>query len=119
MDLEINSDRLKDLLLEIISIKSFFSREVELADFLISELAKIANKVERQPVEGCGGNVIAYFGPEDAPLRYLLMCHMDTVELFEGWSRNPWGEIDENVVYGIGALDSKSSLAAMIEALRV
>jgi len=118
MELKINSDRLKDLLLEIISIKSFFSREVELADFLISELARIANKVERQPVEGCGGNVIAYFGPEDEPLRYLLLCHMDTVELFRGWSRNPWGEIDGNVVYGIGALDSKSSLAAMIEALR-
>ncbi|RLG47294.1 MAG: hypothetical protein DRN90_05210 [Thermoproteota archaeon] len=119
MYLKINSDRLRDLLLEIISIKSFFSREVELADFLISELAKIADKVERQPVEGCGGNVIAYVGSEDKPLKYLLMCHMDTVELFEGWSRNPWGEVDGDIVYGIGAFDSKSSLAAMIEALRV
>ncbi len=119
MELRINSERLRNLLLEILSIKSFFSREVELADFLISELARIADKVERQPVEGCGGNVIAYFGPEDRPLKYLLMCHMDTVELFEGWSRNPWGEMEGDIVYGIGAFDSKSSLAAMIEALRV
>ena len=116
--MEINPSRLKSLLLDLVALKSYSSQEVEMADFLVDEFARFADKVEKQPVKDCGGNVIARIGPEGASPTYLFLAHMDTIELFEGWSRNPWGESEDDRIFGIGALDAKSSLAAMIEAAR-
>lgn len=102
-------------LINLIRIKSFFRREAEIASYLVDRLSRIADRVELIPVPECGGNVLASFGGER---KYLLLTHMDTIELMGEWTKNPWGQIEDNVVYGLGALDSKSSLAAMMEAIR-
>ncbi|RLG46991.1 MAG: hypothetical protein DRO06_03520 [Thermoproteota archaeon] len=115
--LQINETRLRNLLMDLIKIKSVCGEEGDIVDYLMDSLAQIADRVEHQPVRDCGGNVLAYFGGSRSP-SLLLLTHMDTVELFSGWTRSPWGEEEDGVIYGLGALDSKSSLAAMIEAVR-
>jgi acetylornithine deacetylase/succinyl-diaminopimelate desuccinylase-like protein len=59
-------------------------------------------------------NVVARLrGREDGPALGLL-SHMDTVTADpEGWRHDPWsGELDEGCVWGRGALDMKSQVAA-------
>jgi len=117
LSLQIDERRLRNLLMELVKIKSVCGEEGDIADYLIDSLAQIADRVEHQPVRDCGGNVLAYFGDPRNP-SLLFLTHMDTVELFSGWTKSPWGEEEDGVIYGLGALDSKSSLAAMIEAVR-
>ena len=71
----------------------------------------IENKVKRN-------NVIGEMGKEGG--RTLIFnAHMDTVEVFDGWTKNPHsGEIIDNKVYGRGACDDKSCVAAEIFAAK-
>jgi putative selenium metabolism hydrolase len=62
------------------------------------------------------GNVIGRIGTGEGP-RLLCDGHMDTVGIGErsAWRRDPFGaEIEDGVLYGRGAADMKSGLAAMI-----
>ncbi len=47
--------------------------------------------------------------------RGLLLCsHIDVVPVGEGWTRDPWdGSLQDGMVFGRGANDAKSSVAAM------
>lgn len=47
--------------------------------------------------------------------RGLLLCsHIDVVPVGEGWTRDPWdAALEDGVIYGRGANDAKSSVAAM------
>jgi len=67
----------------------------------------IDNKVKRN-------NVIGEIGKEGG--RSLIFnAHMDTVPVFDGWTKDPYsGEIVENKIYGRGACDDKSCVAAEI-----
>jgi len=48
----------------------------------------------------------------------VLMSHYDVVPAQEGWKEDPFsGRVDENTVYGRGALDTKSSLNAVMESV--
>ena len=71
----------------------------------------IANRVKRN-------NVIGEIGKEGG--RTLIFnAHMDTVEVFDGWTKDPHsGEIIENKIYGRGAADDKSCVAAEIFAAK-
>jgi len=62
------------------------------------------------------GNVVGWVGPGHGPL-LMLNGHMDTVRVSdpEAWSHTPFGaEIEDGVLYGMGACDMKGGLAAMI-----
>ncbi len=111
----VDPESLKKTLLDLVSIKSYSGDEGQIADYLIDRLSSVADRVENQPVSDCGGNVIAYFGNTSSD-KIILLSHMDTTEVFAGWTRSPWGEVEDNRVYGLGSLDAKSSLAAMVEA---
>jgi acetylornithine deacetylase/succinyl-diaminopimelate desuccinylase-like protein len=71
----------------------------------------IENKVKRN-------NVIGEIGLEDG--RTLIFnAHMDTVEFFDGWTKHPHsGEIIDKKIYGRGASDDKSCVAAEIYAAK-
>ena len=48
----------------------------------------------------------------------VLMSHYDVVPAQEGWKEDPFsGRVNETTVYGRGALDTKSSLNAIMEAV--
>lgn len=112
----INSDRLKNILIDLVGIKSFRGKEGELVYYLQDLLARYADKVIHQPVKDCAGNIIAYKNLRDSD-NILLLAHTDTFEIYSNWTRNPWGEEEGDKFYGLGVYDDKSTLAAMIEAL--
>lgn len=57
-------------------------------------------------------------GPDDVP-GLVYICHMDTVPVGEGWTRDPFGGTIENgLMYGRGSCDMKSGLACAMLAFR-
>ena len=77
---------------------------------------QVAAACERHLVAG-RGLVYRWKGKaKDAP--WVLMAHYDVVPApDEGWDRPPFsGEISDGLVHGRGAVDTKSTLAAMLEA---
>jgi putative selenium metabolism hydrolase len=66
------------------------------------------------------GNVVGRVGPGTGP-RLLFNGHMDTVDIGElsRWSHPPYGGvIEKGVLYGRGACDMKSGLAAMVYSVK-
>lgn len=109
-----------DLAKKIISIPSFVkesTNEVQLAEYIEEYLMKIPYlTVDRQKVEGNRFNILAR--SEGAP-QLLLAGHLDTVEPKQGGSKDLYsGEIEGDKLYGLGAIDMKGSLAAMLSALQ-
>lgn len=48
-----------------------------------------------------------------------VYSHMDTVQIEGKWTRNPWGEVSDGRIWGRGASDLKSSVAAYLAAMQV
>ena len=73
--------------------------------------------VKRQEVLPGRFNLMAELpGPEEEPA-LVWICHMDTVVVGEGWSRDPFGAEEEHgLLYGRGACDMKSGLACALSA---
>jgi len=65
------------------------------------------------PVNGSRANLVIRVGPE--PPAFLLVGHVDTIELWHEESYNARTEGD--LVYGLGAADMKGGCAAIIEAV--
>ncbi|MBW3633984.1 MAG: M20/M25/M40 family metallo-hydrolase, partial [Chloroflexi bacterium] len=73
---------------------------------------------ELHPTEGDRPNVIARVDNGTGPT-LLLNGHVDTVLAVEGWSSDPWTtRRDGDRLYGIGAADMKSGVAAAMLATR-
>ncbi|WP_048152552.1 M20 family metallopeptidase [Palaeococcus ferrophilus] len=102
-----------ELLKEFVRIDSHFGHEEEISNAIASILEEYAT-VETQEVEGFGRNVIARIRGKKRTV--LLNGHMDTVGLSDGWTRNPWGELDGDRFYGLGSADMKGGLAALMSA---
>jgi succinyl-diaminopimelate desuccinylase len=63
-------------------------------------------------------NLIGELGDEGGK-SLIFYGHLDTVEAFKGWSKNPFGgEIIDGKIYGRGASDDKSSVTAEIFATK-
>ena len=91
------------------SIPSVTGAEREVGEFLLSHLAALNYRVERQQVENDRFNVLAFAG--DA--RVLFCTHLDTVP--PPPPVIPVRE-DKDFLYGRGACDTKGIVAAMLEA---
>lgn len=65
-----------------------------------------------------GTNVIGRLKGKDEGPKVLLNGHLDTVEICEGWTRDPLGAtVEEDRLYGVGALDMKAGCAAIMLAV--
>ncbi len=75
--------------------------------------------VEHQRVGDLGFNIIAeHRGKKDAPT-VILNGHMDTVDVVEGWTKDPFSaDIEDGRLYGLGSADMKGGLAALIYAFK-
>lgn len=104
-----------DFAQQLIRIRSVFGHERELAEFIKARMEQLDyDAVEIDAM----GNVIGRIGAPQRPA-IILDAHMDTVEVndAERWSRPPFGgEIHDGFLYGRGAADMKSSLAACVYA---
>lgn len=111
----IDQNRTRGLLLDLVRIKSFRAREGEVVYYITDKLSRYADKVTHQPVKDCAGNVVASLNLKEQG-NLLFLAHTDTFDIYSNWTRNPWGEIEGDKLYGLGAFDDKGMLAAMIEA---
>lgn len=62
-------------------------------------------------------NIMAKIQGETDDPALVYICHMDTVTIGEGWTKEPFGaEIIDGKIYGRGACDMKSGLACALSA---
>ena len=103
-----------ELLKKLVGIRSPFGEEGKVSEFIASFLEEHGFKVELLPLEGFGADVIAHLPGKGTTV--VLNGHMDTVHLSQGWTKNPWGQVEGDRFYGLGSADMKAGLAALMSA---
>ncbi|WP_405085283.1 M20 family metallopeptidase [Microbispora sp. NBC_01389] len=92
--------------------------EGKCAEWVGNRLADAGLAPERMPVVEGRDNVIARVPGDPAAPRLVLLGHMDTVPVGEGWTHPPFGAaIAGGRLYGRGACDMKAGLALAINLL--
>jgi succinyl-diaminopimelate desuccinylase len=117
----ISAERAEQLLKEIVSIRSVVGEETTAHLWLTRQLQELGMTVEHYPVEGRKMPFVlgVIEGEGDGP-GVLFDAHFDTVHAVPSdWSRDPWDAyVEDGVLYGRGAVDSKGSLVAMLMAAK-
>lgn len=101
----------------LIQTPSLSTQEGPVAELLVAQLKALGFPNVRV---NAMGSVIATLGNGNGPT-LLYDAHMDTVEAAtpEHWAHPPHGGvIEDGVLYGLGAIDMKSSLASMVYGAR-
>ena len=99
-----------DLLVRLVAARSYSGSEGPAADVLETAL-----RAAKADVRRLGDNVIATKGRGTRGL--LFTSHIDTVPAANGWTRDPCTPIvDRDRLYGLGATDAKSCVAALAAA---
>jgi succinyl-diaminopimelate desuccinylase len=121
---EINRKDTIDLLSNLVAIESTYFEEEEIIDYVCDWLSdnklqpRIHEYFDSKVTKFHGKNVISELvGDKNGPT-ICLNGHLDTVNLCEGWVKNPKGEIEGDILYGRGALDMKSGCAAILMAIK-
>ncbi len=116
----VSKERLVHNLKKTVSIPSVTGSESQLTDFLARELDQLGVEPNYQRVEGERNNVYAlHYFEEPGPL-VSLNAHTDTVPPGSGWATDPFEPVEEDgKIYGLGALDMKGGLVALLEAFRI
>jgi succinyl-diaminopimelate desuccinylase len=114
----INESEIIEYCKKLVATPSVFGSEHEISDLLAHDLASFGFKVTQVPVEGCGPCVVAATdGSQSAHL--IFNGHMDTVEVCEGWTKNPFEPvIEDGKLFGLGSVDMKGGLTAIIMAAK-
>ena len=110
------------------------TEEAAMRDAILAYLKDTSCEIQLDDVGNGRKNIIATLWPEntkeesikekykETPM-FIFICHMDTVVVGEGWTRNPFGaEIEEQDgilrMYGRGSCDMKSGLACALTTFR-
>ncbi len=102
-----------NLLTRLIGIKSVYTQEEEIAQFIASYLENRGFKPKLIEVEGCGPNVVARVGK--GKIKLIFNGHMDTIGICQGWTGDPFkARMVNGKVYGLGAADMKGGLTSML-----
>lgn len=106
------------LLKELISINSVFPEENEIAAYLEMLLIENGFDVARHEIAPGRFNVVAQRGTVGLPT--LFYAHMDTVPAYGQWESSPREPRESgDKLYGLGAYDIKSGIAAIIKACEI
>jgi putative selenium metabolism hydrolase len=114
--LQLSSQDQADLaafLRDLVQTPSPSSQESSVAQRIMAEMMNLGL---RDVHADRAGSVVGQVGAGQGPL-LMFNSHMDTVRVStsDAWKHAPFGaEIDRGVLYGLGACDSKGSLAAML-----
>ncbi|NCB42049.1 MAG: M20 family peptidase [Clostridia bacterium] len=111
------------LLQELVAIESPYFHEDKIMEmvknwFDCRDISAKIHEYHESKVTGFHGKnvVVELKGQEDGPVIHIN-GHLDTVNLCKGWTKNPSGEIEGDLLYGLGTLDMKSGCAAAMIAL--
>ncbi|MCT4619575.1 MAG: M20/M25/M40 family metallo-hydrolase [Marinisporobacter sp.] len=120
----INEERIVNLLVDLIEIHSPYFHEDKIIDYVHEWLLKndLSPKIhkyhEKEITNFKGQNVIGRLKGNKEGIKILLNAHLDTVNICKGWQGDPLkAEIDGDKLYGLGALDMKSGVAALMIAI--
>lgn len=112
-------DEIKRRIMEFISVRSIVGEEFEGAKYLTELMRDWSFKPELQKVEENRYNVICRVRLGDVGRRLLLNGHMDTVPPSIDWNVDPLKPfIDDDRLYGLGAIDMKSGLITLLYSLK-
>jgi len=121
---EIEKGQLTELLTDLVSIESPYLEEDEIMEYVYSWFRKndikafVHHYYEAKVTGFKGKNIVVNIeGNKNGPV-ICLNGHLDTVKLCNGWTHNPKGEIKDDRLYGVGALDMKSGCAATMIAIK-
>lgn len=114
-----NKNNVADLTSKLIAIPSYVEgdvNEAQIGKFVFDYLNQFNwLKVTKQFVSKDRFNVIA---TDKYPTEIILCGHLDTVQIKTGWKTKPLQPtVKKGNLYGLGASDMKSSIAAMISQL--
>jgi acetylornithine deacetylase/succinyl-diaminopimelate desuccinylase-like protein len=114
----VTSEEAATLTAELVAIRSYPGEEGLVQRHVAGWLRDNGLQPEFQPTEGDRPNVIARVDNGAGPT-LLLNGHVDTVLAVAGWSSDPWTpRRDRDRLYGLGAADMKSGVAAAMLATR-
>ncbi len=120
----INKETIVDLLSDLVKIHSPYFEEDEVMDYVYNWMKDKEIPVEYHRYhedkiyDYHGTNVIGRLKGQEKGPRILLNGHLDTVNICEGWERNPLvPSIEGDRMYGLGALDMKAGCAAIMLAV--
>jgi acetylornithine deacetylase/succinyl-diaminopimelate desuccinylase-like protein len=117
----ISAERAEQLLKEIVGIRSVVGEDTTAHLWLTRQLEELGMSVEHYPVEGRTMPFVlgVIEGQGDGP-GVLFDAHFDTVHAVPSdWSHDPWDPyVEDGVLYGRGAVDSKGALVSMLMAAK-
>lgn len=117
-----NKKELIDLTLHLISmdtVKSNATEEHPYGKNMSASLKELMNYAKSKGLESVKNydNKFAVIDLKsdnpDAKL-FMVMNHLDVVEIGDKWSKNPYGEVIDGIIYGRGSTDNKGPLAASL-----
>lgn len=120
----LNRINVEDLLSDLVKIHSPYFHEKEIMDYTYDWFEKRRLPVEyhhfheKKVTDFRGTNIIGRLkGQAEGPV-ILLNGHLDTVQICQGWQRDPLvAEIEGDKLYGLGALDMKSGCTSIMLAV--
>ncbi|WP_053956237.1 M20 family metallopeptidase [Inediibacterium massiliense] len=120
----INEEKVIELLMGLVNIRSPYFQEKEIMEFTYKWLAdrnlnpQFHYYEEKKIMKFKGINIIGHLkGKKEGP-KILLNGHLDTVNICEGWTKDPLkATIEQDKFYGLGSLDMKSGCTALLLAL--
>jgi acetylornithine deacetylase/succinyl-diaminopimelate desuccinylase-like protein len=126
-----DSQKLVQDSLDLVNVDSPTGNEGEVAELYASKLRALGMKVVMQEIESGRYNVLATLAGEDIDAATLMFNgHLDTsfaasedIDILHSISPvyrsgPPWGRIEGDWIYGMGAFNMKSALAAYASAVR-
>lgn len=119
-ELSVSQDRCEELLRQVVRIRSVVGEDTTAHLWVTERLRALGMTVEHYAVEGSKAPlVLGVLEGEGDDEGVLFDAHFDTVHARPAdWSRDPWGaEVEDGVLYGRGAVDSKGTHVAMLAAL--
>ncbi len=114
MHFPIDNNYLTDLLTKLVDIPSVYPHEKEILLFLEAELARLGFDTKRYPVTEDRWNILVRIG-EGSPI-LCLNAHCDTVQ--PAGDSTPNARVEGDTLYGLGSMDDKASIVAMIGAMK-
>lgn len=123
-DTYLNRENVEELLAALVGIYSPYFHETEVMDYVYQWFhgkglpAEYHHYHEKHVTDFHGTNIVGRLKGQGKGPVILLNGHLDTVEICQGWKRNPLeATIEGNKLYGLGALDMKAGCASIMLAV--
>ena len=120
----INLKNVTELLSNLVKIHSPYFNEDEIMEYAFNwfvdrKLPISYHTFYEKKITGFKGkNIVGKLIGQDEGPTVVLNGHLDTVNICEGWTRDPLGaEVEDNKMYGLGTLDMKGGSSAIMLAV--